>query len=172
MTVAPNQKPQYSVNGRVAVTGFVRPLETELYENRLYHWLQHPVMRLLHTRDLTFQEFFEEWRPPYAILSHRWTDQEVSYKQYLEKSFSEGPGIEKVRNACAEARRRSLDWLWVDAICIDKSSSAELTEAIDSMWNWYLNATICIAYLADVKHDQDINKALDAVPRSEWFLRG
>jgi hypothetical protein len=129
-------------------------------------------MRLLHTRDLTFQEFFDEWRPPYAILSHRWTEQEVSHKQYIEKSYTEGPGIQKIRKACAQALHHSLDWLWVDTICIDKSSSAELTEAINSMWNWYLNATICIAYLADVgRHGRNEN-TLEDFPGSEWFLRG
>lgn len=65
-------------------------------------------MRLLHARNLNFQEFFDEERPPYAILSHRWTKEEVTYKQYVEKSYVEGAGIEKVRQTCTHAVRQSL----------------------------------------------------------------
>lgn len=101
-------------------------------------------MRLVHARDLTFREFFDaRGAPPYAILSHRWTDQEPTYKQWVEKTYEEGSGIDKIRNACAEALRQDLNWLWVDTICIDKSSSAELTEAINSMFYWYSEAHVC-----------------------------
>lgn len=65
-------------------------------------------MRLLHARDLTFQEFFDEERPAYAILSHRWAKEEVTYKQYVEKTYVEGAGIDKVRQACVHASRQSL----------------------------------------------------------------
>ena len=34
--------------------------------------------------------------------------------------------------------------------CIDKTSSAELSEAINSMWQWYENAEVCVVYLPDV----------------------
>jgi hypothetical protein len=60
-----------------------------------------------------------------------------------------------------------------DTVCIDKSSSAELSEAINSMFEWYRGAQVCYAYLADVSSDCkgyfNINAA---VRRSRWFTRG
>ena len=45
------------------------------------------------------------------------------------------------------------EWVWIDTKCIDKRSSAELTAAINSMFNWYQGSTECVAYLADVSTD-------------------
>jgi hypothetical protein len=39
----------------------------------------------------------------------------------------------------------------VDTCCIDKSNNAELSEAINSMFNWYKRARVCYTYLADVR---------------------
>ncbi|KAI0666560.1 heterokaryon incompatibility protein-domain-containing protein [Trametes maxima] len=61
----------------------------------------------------------------------------------------------KVRHFCHFARERGFDWAWVDSCCIDKSSSAELSEAINSMYQWYAQAALCVAYLADVDGDED-----------------
>ncbi|KAI6128730.1 hypothetical protein EDD16DRAFT_1547849 [Pisolithus croceorrhizus] len=41
-------------------------------------------------------------------------------------------------------------WLWIDTCCIDKRSSAELSEAINSMYRWYRNSRVCYTYLHDV----------------------
>lgn len=46
-----------------------------------------------------------------------------------------------------------MGWVWVDTCCIDKTSSAELSEAINSMFSWYKWATVCYAYLSDVSAD-------------------
>ena len=129
-------------------------------------------MRLLNTETSGFQEFFDEQTPRYAILSHRWTDQEVSYKQYVEKTYVHGLGSEKIKNACAMARGRSLSWVWIDTICIDKTSSAELTEAINSMWHWYRGAAECYVFLADFMWSDDIQDLREALSHCEWFTRG
>jgi hypothetical protein len=42
--------------------------------------------------------------------------------------------------------------------CIDKTSSADLSEAINSMYRWYGKADVCYAYLSDV--DVDISPEL------------
>lgn len=39
------------------------------------------------------------------------------------------------------------------------------------MWNWYSNAAICLAYLADVEHGND-NAVAESFSQSEWFNRG
>jgi hypothetical protein len=67
------------------------------------------------------------------------------------------------------------DWIWIDTCCIDKSSSTELSEAISSMFYWYRNAEICLAYLCDVRKDPDpsrIFKIQGSTEDSEWFRRG
>ena len=63
----------------------------------------------------------------------------------------EGPGLSKVLATCALARNQKLEWVWIDTYCIDKKkSSAELSEAINSMFRWYGFATECDVYLSDV----------------------
>ncbi|KAH7323509.1 hypothetical protein BKA65DRAFT_406838, partial [Rhexocercosporidium sp. MPI-PUGE-AT-0058] len=39
---------------------------------------------------------------------------------------------------------------WIDSCCIDKTSSAELSEAIISIFKWCRQAEVCYAYLSDV----------------------
>jgi hypothetical protein len=41
------------------------------------------------------------------------------------------------------------NYVWIDTCCIDKTSSAEFTEAINSMYRWYQKADICYAHLED-----------------------
>ncbi|RDW91549.1 hypothetical protein BP5796_02714 [Coleophoma crateriformis] len=65
-----------------------------------------------------------------------------------------------------------IEWAWVDTCCIDKSSSAELSEAINSMFNWYRSAAVCIAYLGDVPGDDDVAGESSAFRKSRWFTRG
>lgn len=55
--------------------------------------------------------------------------------------------------------------MWVDTCCIDKSSSAELSEAINSMFAWYRNAKICYVFLADTSGRESMGS-------SRWFRRG
>ena len=52
-------------------------------------------------------------------------------------------GFSKIRFCGEQARRDRLLYFWVDTCCIDKSSSAELTEAINSMLLWYQNMVKC-----------------------------
>ncbi|KAI0472244.1 heterokaryon incompatibility protein-domain-containing protein [Xylaria cf. heliscus] len=97
-------------------------------------------------------------------------------------------GYWKILNSCLEARKDGLDYLWVDTNCIDKTSSAELSEAINSMYTWYRNSAICYAYLSDVPVSDPASNAtcvgtekftihlqgssLDLFRRSRWFRRG
>jgi hypothetical protein len=62
---------------------------------------------------------------------------------------------------------------WIDSCCIDKSSSAELSEAINSMFKRYQNAQVCYAYLSDVTSAIDDPMITDSqFRRSQWFTRG
>ncbi|KAK8014731.1 HET-domain-containing protein [Apiospora arundinis] len=113
-------------------------------------------MRLLHLGDLgelTLTEDLLDNIPPYAILSHTWgaLGDEVVLQDIREGYFAHKPGgYRKVLFCGRQARRDGLEYFWVDTCCIDKTSSAELTEAINSMYRWYQNAAKCYVYLEDV----------------------
>lgn len=159
-------------------------------------------MKLLNTRTLELEEFLNDSKiPHYAILSHRWRKDELTIRDLKPKyahSLPSKPGYSKVYNFCKTARQGGFDYGWVDTCCIDKRSSAELSEAINSMFRWYQNAKICYVYMdtvprakrpAGVHHepynqgwldrhgyvcdpllsDRDQRKAFEA---SEWLLRG
>ncbi|KAL2675580.1 hypothetical protein Neosp_011767 [[Neocosmospora] mangrovei] len=132
-------------------------------------------MRLINTTTLEIEEFFDISIPEYAILSHTWGDGEVSLQDWADrKNRRFKPGFQKIMWACTQAVKDQLDYVWVDTNCIDKSSSAELSEAINSMFKWYRRSTICYVYLEDVPAmtmDQCIET--DSVFRSaRWFTRG
>jgi len=82
--------------------------------------------------------------PDYAILSHTWgqTEDEVSFRDVDERpsGWQFKPGYNKIQLACKQAIEDGLSWIWIDTCCIDKSSSAELFEAINSMYTWYERA--------------------------------
>lgn len=54
----------------------------------------------------------------------------------------------------------------------DKSSSAELSEAINSMYQWYQRSVVCFAYLADVKSSSNYYDMCQSFRGSKWFYRG
>ncbi|KAM3419052.1 hypothetical protein BST61_g5007 [Cercospora zeina] len=129
-------------------------------------------MRLLNTTSLTFQEFFDERAPPYCILSHRWVAEEVSYANFIAGTTKDHAGYTKVIQACRFAKSQSHAWIWIDTVCIDKTSSAELTEAINSMYHYYADSRICFAYLRDVSPHLPPQQTHGALESSEWFRRG
>lgn len=124
-------------------------------------------MRLLKTDTIEIQTFEYGDVPPYAILSHRWSKDELTY-QDLEagtKTADWKEGFKKVRQCCSKAKADGFDYVWIDTCCIDKTSSAELSEAINSMFLWYHQAERCYAHLADVPSKSTFKE-------SEWFTRG
>ncbi|PIL28867.1 hypothetical protein GSI_08913 [Ganoderma sinense ZZ0214-1] len=78
----------------------------------------------------------------------------------------------KIRDACAVARANGFDLLWIDSCCIDKTSSAELSEAINSMYAWYARSEVCFAYLVDVPPHGDHRAENSQFRKSVWFTRG
>ena len=89
----------------------------------------------------------------------------MSYKDHRRKLKRDTPGYSKIRNFCRVARKDGLEWAWVDTCCIDKRSSAELTQSINSMFAWYSKATTCYVYLKDIGPQTNWKK-------SEWWRRG
>ncbi|KAF2092401.1 HET-domain-containing protein, partial [Rhizodiscina lignyota] len=133
-------------------------------------------MRLLNaeTCALVEHEFSGEDIPKYAILSHTWGQEEVSFQQIRDPIARKMAGFKKIRSCCEQALQDGLKFAWVDTCCIDKSSSAELSEAINSMWNWYKNAETCYAYLSDTAPDEYFLRRLEISNffLSRWFKRG
>lgn len=127
-------------------------------------------MRLLNTylsdtQDFVIQEFLDYELPPYAILSHTWGKEEVTYQEVNTASAKEKSGFEKITQCCSVARADGYKYIWIDTCCIDKTSSAELSEAINSMYLWYQKAEVCYAILEDVRSEEEI-------AQSKWLTRG
>ena len=117
----------------------------------------------------------------YAILSHTWghgNEQSFQEIQALRERCAvsgENPrdlASPKIRECCILAERHGYQWLWVDSCCIDKTSSTELSEAINSMFRWYSLAEVCFAYLEDVERDCVLDAAGSAFRTARWHLRG
>lgn len=127
-------------------------------------------MRLLDVSTGKLHSSYDEKIPPYyAILSHSWgkENEEVTFAQIQNpESCRDKPGFEKIKFLCEQAAADGLPFAWIDTCCIAKSSSAELSEAINSMFAWYYKSTVCYAYLADIDH----TKKEDFLT-SRWWTR-
>lgn len=130
------------------------------------------------------KSFHKDATPPYAILSHTWEreDDEVSYRDIVDDAdhritgYKE-VGYRKLEFCGRQTKEDGLHWFWVDTCCIDKSSSAELTKAINLMFKWYQKAARCYVYLSDVSlivQDGASNHREWNSPfrNSRWFTRG
>jgi len=131
-------------------------------------------MRLLNTKTLELKEFIEKPLQGYAILSHTWGEDEVVLYEDMKcrNDIKKKRGYRKIVKCCELALAAGYDWVWIDTCCIDKGSSAELSEAINSMFDWYKSSDICYVYLEDV----DIVGASDLTyqyfSRCRWVTRG
>jgi hypothetical protein len=131
-------------------------------------------MRLLQINDggsFSLVEFTGQDIPRYAILSHTWgaDDQEVTFKDMVSGTGHEKAGYDKIRFCARQAAADRLRYFWVDTCCIDKSSSAELTESINSMFTWYKEAARCYVFLVDLPPGTALSEGLR---RCRWFTRG
>ncbi|KAH6972780.1 heterokaryon incompatibility protein-domain-containing protein [Ilyonectria sp. MPI-CAGE-AT-0026] len=132
-------------------------------------------MFLIDAKTLELKNFSGKPMPDdgYAILSHTWeTEGEISMQEFRQRSADTKakPGYAKIHKACEKALQYGIHHVWVDTCCIDKTSSAELSEAINSMFPWYEEALVCFAYLADVP--PALGSPHDNFDTSRWFTRG
>lgn len=122
----------------------------------------------------------------YAILSHRWSDNEITfdhigdYAQELRNTVGSHciPQLDKVFGACTIARNQGIRWMWIDTCCINKGSSQEYQESINSMFKWYSDAVVCITYMSDVRKSLGVTTGPQVFYDSQtgrpsvWFTRG
>jgi hypothetical protein len=126
-------------------------------------------MRLINTSTGLFEEFIGRNIPKYAILSHTWEEEEVSFKDMSDSSCHNKKGYRKITTTCQMASQAGYCYVWIDTCCIDKSSSAELTEAINSMYRWYQRSEICYVFLSDLPGSASLDTTLQ---HCRWFTRG
>ncbi|TBU52825.1 HET-domain-containing protein [Dichomitus squalens] len=158
-------------------------------------------MRLLDTRTGQFVEKDPE-RTSYTVLSHVWDKVEQSNQEVrgVQSSYDDQGRLHtvslpadparrvvrsavapiwsdhrlspKIRESCRVAREAGYRYVWIDSCCIDKTSSSELSESINSMYQWYGRARVCYAFLANVPAGEDPHKPGSAFRSSRWFRRG
>ncbi|CAG9936164.1 unnamed protein product [Clonostachys rosea f. rosea IK726] len=140
-------------------------------------------MWLINVHTYALEEFLSgDATPPYAILSHMWSrpaNAEVTFTEMRQDlpSAQLKPCFAKISKSCEISKSHMLDYVWIDTCCIDKRSSADLSEAINSMYNYYRDSVECLVYLSDVEAgggDNNVTRteSLERLSRSRWFLRG
>lgn len=110
--------------------------------------------------------------PCYAILSHTWDDEEVTYQDLIAGIGSSKIGYKKLQFCRQQAQQDGLQYFWADSCCIDKTSSAEVSKAINSMFRWYRYSARCYVYLADVSKGIPTSRLPPSFMHSRWFTRG
>jgi hypothetical protein len=141
-------------------------------------------MRLINTKTGAIEEFIGDDIPKYAIFSHTWENNEISLQELqrvIDPDLANDPktsvvkakaGFIKILRFVELAASYGIPYAWADTCCIDKTSSADLTESINSMYRWYNNSEVCFAYLTDVISSEWPYSSVSEVAKSRWFTRG
>ncbi|KAL8288226.1 hypothetical protein RB597_000360 [Gaeumannomyces tritici] len=134
-------------------------------------------MRLINTETLQLGEDAPEPDGGYAIFSHKWGPEEVTFQDMtqLDESTLRGKaGYAKVENVCRIAREMGLQHVWIDTCCIDKASSAEVSQCLNAMFRWYKKSAVCIVYLHDYQPGPGLKLGqglVDSLAECQWFQR-
>ncbi|KAM0252334.1 hypothetical protein ACHAQJ_007772 [Trichoderma viride] len=149
-------------------------------------------MRLLNTKTLQLEQFTNHGgyntllkkgsdlvakhiTPRYAILSHTWGEGEVLFEDMQSRDRSaakEKRGYMKLEDSCKRAARDGFEYIWIDTCCIDKTSSSELSEAINSMFQWYKDSALCYAFMEDCQGPLPYRKSSSSADIPRWYSRG
>lgn len=138
-------------------------------------------IRLLYRKpdgEIAFREPTSSDIPSYAILSHTWGEEEISFQDVEVGIARNKAGWRKLEFCVKQAEADGLQYVWIDTCCIDKKNAVELSAAINSMFRWYQKASRCYVYLSDVfvdnnGQDRQSRPAWEsALRKSRWFTRG
>lgn len=93
-------------------------------------------MWLINTETLELKNITNPWKGSYAVLSHTWEDEEITFQNFSDLASARNlRGFTKIEMTCQLAKEQhGLKYARVDTCCIDKTSSAELSDAINSMF--------------------------------------
>lgn len=117
-------------------------------------------MWLLNAHTYELEEFHGDGKPEYAILSHTWEREEVSFLDVRDLRQKEMQGWAKIESCCRQAITDDYAYIWADTCCIDKRNIVDLSEALNSMFRWYREAAVCYTYLSDVNANRDNDRVL------------
>lgn len=139
-------------------------------------------MRLINVRTRELKDYVEGSVPKYAILSHTWGPDEVTFDDYMYQTLAQTKaGYAKIEYTCLQTIKDGIDFVWIDTCSIQKSSSAELSEAINSMYRWYQQSQVCYAYLEDFQvllepeacpNPSPMETIAEQLNTCRWFSRG
>lgn len=138
------------------------------------------LLRIDGSDNISLTEDLADNVPPYGILSHTWgaDHEECTFEDLRDGVGKSKPGYAKIEFCGKQARKDSLEFFWVDSVCINKANHAELSEAINSMFRWYRGAKKCYVHLSDVSahkrdHEGQSHQLWEpAFRKSRWFTRG
>jgi hypothetical protein len=135
------------------------------------------AIRLINTKDFSLTSFVDVRTPEYAILSHTWDHgQEISFSEMMaifadpHHPGAGKSGYKKIVSTCQHALADGISFCWIDTCCIDKTSSSELSESINSMFHWYRKARVCYSLLSDIECGGTPDRSV--LTQSKWFTRG
>jgi hypothetical protein len=74
-------------------------------------------MRLINISTGTFEEFIGTNIPHYAVLSHTWEEEEVSFRDMSDRSCKSKKGYRKIEMTCQFAAQKGINYAWVDTCC-------------------------------------------------------
>lgn len=128
-------------------------------------------MLLLNTISLRLSEFQSDALPPYATFSTKWECGDIAYEDLCDSQTAHHkPGFLALQRACSESHSRGFEWLWIDAVCINKKSRSALSQSLNSLAEIYREGKLCIVYLHDLSDSQapgfDLERELS---HSSWF---
>ncbi|KAH7001125.1 hypothetical protein EDB80DRAFT_721522 [Ilyonectria destructans] len=116
--------------------------------------------------------------PAYAAVSHCREDTEITINDLHSldtqdlKADSKRASFAWINRACSEARAFGVGKLWVDSLCIDRSSTAALSEAINSMFQIYQGSEVCLVHLSDIDSEKNpLDNPGHHIQHSRWTSR-
>lgn len=76
-------------------------------------------MRLINTKTLELTEAGENDAKPYAILSHTWGNEEISFQEIQSEEVDiEKEGYRKIIDSCKQAVLDGYEFIWIDTCCM------------------------------------------------------
>lgn len=134
------------------------------------------MMRFLHTKTFVLHDFTG---PPssYAVFFHAHGSDDIGFEDFSKPQMLLcKDGFHRLWQACSRARNHGSEWLWSDAVCIDRGSSTALTEAFNSLARIYQHCIFSIIYLEDLPCSDCVGGGLEkrlakcAWLRNVWVL--
>ena len=109
------------------------------------------------------------WVKLLVMFSHTWEGKEPTFLDVnrvgLVNELGKSSLNDKLRRFCKAIHKDGYQWAWSDTCCIDKSTSAILSQSLISMYTWYTEAVETLVYLADVLSKSELSD----LTNSQWM---